>query len=412
MHLFEGLASELNSAWTQRGRDERIFPELAQNALDRLAPAKTIAADDVLRWLVETDQIPTQFDPQSGFGNFALTVAARDGFHIDVLVWTDATTAIHQHGFSGAFHVLSGSSLQTLWSYRETRRWSDRLKKGELTVRATEWLKAGSTRTILPGEAMIHSLFHLESPSMTLVVRTPSAARISPPLTYERSGLGYDPYYKLERIEKVRQLLAMLWESRHPRRIALSEEALQNIDAHSATRIVCSMRSQATTDVQVVLIGILARRDEPLAALLRATLARRDRDRRLIDLRKQTTDPRHRMLLALVLNLPDRTSIDLALRQIAPDQSPDEWLFESIVSMHSTPARQRGENVLGFALNEISTETIRMLLRGYTVDEVSRAIAGHDELVDDVQTLCTTLSALPILSPLLKLQMASEQHVR
>jgi hypothetical protein len=413
MQLFESLASELHSAWMQRGRDELAFAELARTTLDRFAPASTVAVDDLFRWLVETDRIPHQFDPRSGFGNFALTVAERDGFHIDVLVWTDSTTAIHQHGFSGAFHVLCGSSLHTLWSFKESRRWSDRLKHGQLAVRATEWLKAGSTRSILPGETMIHSLFHLESPSMTVVVRTPSAAVLSPPLSYERSGLAYDPYFELARVEKVRQLLCMLWASDHPRRVALSEAALRGVDAHSAARIISSIRSQATIETQMRLVDILAGRDAELAELLRETVSRRERDRALVDLRKQTRSPRHRMLLALVLNLPDRASIDLALRQIAPEDSPADWLFDSIRSMHDTPGRQRGrDNLLGLSLNEASEQTIRMLLRGHSVEQVSQTVAGHDDLVEDVRALCSTLSALPVLGPLLEQRLAPEQHVR
>ena len=208
MRFFEDLASELNAAWTTQGREERAFPALAQAALERFAPASTLTPDDLFRWLVETDQLPQQFDPHSSFGNLAVTVATREDFHVDALVWIDATTSIHQHGFSGAFHVLHGSSLHTLWSFKETRHWSDRLKAGQLTVRSTEWLKTGSTPTHHPpGAEMIHSLFHLEAPSLTIVVRTPSSADLSPPLSYERSGLAYDPHSTLDRAEDVRPAL-------------------------------------------------------------------------------------------------------------------------------------------------------------------------------------------------------------
>lgn len=143
MQFFEDLASELNVAWMKQGRDERGFPDLAQAMLERLAPASHVSPDDLFSWLVNTDHLPRQFDPHSSFANLAVTVATREDFHVDALVWIDATTSIHQHGFSGAFHVLHGSSLHTLWSFEESRRWSDRLKGGQLAVRATEWLKEG-----------------------------------------------------------------------------------------------------------------------------------------------------------------------------------------------------------------------------------------------------------------------------
>lgn len=403
MQFFEDLASELYTAWMTSERDELAFPALAQSMLERFAPASAIKLDDLFRWVVTTDRLPKQFDPRSRFGNFALTVATRDDFHIDVLVWTDSTTAIHQHNFSGAFHVLHGSSLQTLWSFKESRRWSDRLKRGQLTVRVTELLRTGSTRPILPGPAMIHSLFHLESPSVTVVVRTPSSALGAPQLSYQRSGLAYDPHFDLDRVEKVRQLLCLAWGSGHPQREALSEAAISGIDAHSATRIISSIGSQTPADTAGRLIDVLAERDPELAALLRETVSRAERDRRLVDLRKQTRSPRHRMLLALVLNLPDRDSIDSVLRQIAPGESPDNWLWDTIRSMHDTPGQQPDrKSVLGFALNEASEQALKMLLRGHSIDEVARAIAGHDDLVEDARALCSTLSAMPVLSPLLE----------
>jgi hypothetical protein len=371
--------------------------------LERFSPSSTIEPDQVFRWLIAADHLPRQFDPHSRFGNFALTVATRDDFHIDVLVWTDSTTAIHQHCFSGAFHVLHGSSLHTTWSFNESTRWSDRLKGGRLTVRSSECLRKGTTRSILSGSPMIHSLFHLDSPSMTVVVRTPSAAAVSPQLCYERSGLAHDTFCATERVEKVRQLLCLLWAADDPRRIELSEAALSDIDAHSATEIILSVRGQTPAGTQERLIDLLPPHHTELAALLRESVACRERNRVLVDLRRQTADPRHRLLLALALNLPDRPSIDSVLREIAPTESAESWLWETIRSMHEMPSRRLdGTSVLGFSLNEVTEEALHLLLQGRPVEEVSRTVAQHDELVDDVRALCSTLSQVAVLGPLLQ----------
>lgn len=402
MKVFEELASELNFAWMKQGRDERAFPELASRTLERFKPSSCIVPVDLFRWLAEADQIPSQFDLRSNFGNFALTVAARDDFHIDALVWTDSTTSIHQHSFSGAFHVLHGSSLHTLWSFQESTRWSDRLKSGKLTVGATEWLPTGSTLPILSGKEGIHSLFHLESPTITIVVRTPTSAETSPQLTYERSGLAYDPHFEVARVEKVRQLLCLLWGCDHPQRLALSETALSGVDAHSAARIISSIRAQTPPGTQACLIDMLAARDAELAALLRETVSSRERDRVFIQLRKQTRSPRHRMLLALLLNLPDRASIDAVIRQIGNGEDPEDWLWNTVRSMCDTPGRENElKSVLGFSLNEVSEPILKMLLRGHSVEEVSKFVTGDDELDEDVRVLCSTLSASPVLAPLL-----------
>jgi hypothetical protein len=403
MRVFEDLASDIHSAWNEHARDDAVFPELARSALERFAPATAVAPADLLRWIVESDRLPRQFDPQSVFGNLALTLASRGDFHVDALVWTDATTTIHQHTFCGAFHVLQGSSLHSRWSFRETKRWSDRLKRGELALAETEWLKTGSTRPIFSCAQTIHSLFHLENPSVTIVVRTPTTATVTPQLNYEPTGLAYDPFFETERAAKVRQTLSLLWSCDHPEREALTRLALRGVDAHTAARIVSSIRASATEEAQAFVLDALASRDPELAALLCATAAHHERTRRLFELRKQTASSQHRMLLALLLNLPDRASIDRVLRQMVPEALPAEWIWQSIRSMHETPCRRAsGTNVLGLHLNEVSEKALRILVGGASVAEASAAIAEHAELLDDARQLCGALAALPIISPLLQ----------
>jgi hypothetical protein len=403
VQIFETLASELHATWTRAARDEAAFPELAHAALERFAPSSTLGATDVLRWAIETDRLPRQFDPASVFSNLALTVASRDGFHIDVLVWTDSTTSIHQHSFSGAFHVLQGSSLHASWAFRETKRWGDRLKRGDIVPTRAEWLKTGSTRVILPGERLIHSLFHLDNPSLTVVVRTPTAVTVSPQFTYERSGLAYDPHFALERTEKLRQTLGVLWSTAHPDREELTEVALRGVDLHSATGIVSSLRKGLPVDVQSRVLDLFAPREPELAALMRATIGLRERERHLVELRKRTVSPRHRLLLALLLNLPDRASIESALGDLVPETAPRDWIWASLRDMHdSLGVGGAGTNVLGLRLTDVSERALRVLLDGGTQDEASRAIAEHPDLLDDARQLCAALAASPVLSPLVQ----------
>src|SRR5277367_473144 len=71
MQMFEDLASSIHTTWTHCGRDERVFPELCQSSLKRFS-ALALCADDVFRWLVTTENLPPQSDPDSKFGNVAL----------------------------------------------------------------------------------------------------------------------------------------------------------------------------------------------------------------------------------------------------------------------------------------------------------------------------------------------------
>lgn len=251
---------------------------------------------------------------------------------------------------------------------------------------------------------MIHSLFHLDSPSVTVVVRTPSSAVHAPQLTYERSGLAYDPFFDVPRTQKISQLLRVLWTSNHPQRVAVSESAILTVDAYSAVRIIVSLSSRAVLEGQSALIELLRARDPELAALLRETACRLQGERFLVGLRKRTQSPRHRMLLALLLNLPDRASIISVLRQIASRESPEEWICETVRSMYVTPGeRSDGKNVLGMPLDGANGEVIlQMLLNGRSVEDVTRVAADSNCSPESIRAVCLTMLRSPVLAPLLR----------
>ena len=85
----------------------------------------------------------------------------------------DATASIHQHAFSGAFRVVTGSSLHSEYEFVEQARVSQLLLLGEVRTQRLEALTRGDVRRITSGRAgLVHSLFHLDQPSVTLVIRT------------------------------------------------------------------------------------------------------------------------------------------------------------------------------------------------------------------------------------------------
>ena len=129
----------------------------------------------------------------SPFGEPPLTVFSTERMYIEVLTWLDGTTAVHQHGFSGAFGVLAGSSVQTRYAWAEERRVNTRFKLGTLVPESVEALHVGDVRPIHGGAALIHSVFHLERPSATVVVRDMGDKRHSPQYVYMPPHVAFDP---------------------------------------------------------------------------------------------------------------------------------------------------------------------------------------------------------------------------
>src|SRR4029077_7499028 len=112
------------------------------------------------------ETVPYQAKLDEAFGQPPVTLFWNGRFQIDVLFWHTATTAIHQHAFCGAFAVLGGSSVHCRYEFTPRRKLNSRFLIGRAALREVELLEVGAMRRIARGAGLIHSLFHLETPSV------------------------------------------------------------------------------------------------------------------------------------------------------------------------------------------------------------------------------------------------------
>src|SRR5690606_36549914 len=146
------------------------FCDLASDAL--------AGHDDTFRWdpsaiAAYLARATVAQDPAFEFSNLPLILYRCPTFYIELLVWTRGTTAIHEHGFSGAFKVVAGSSLHTRYGFSAERRINHRLWLGRVECLGAEYLQKGSIRPSYPGaEGLCHSLLHFDHASATMVSRT------------------------------------------------------------------------------------------------------------------------------------------------------------------------------------------------------------------------------------------------
>ena len=122
MQFFQNLGSLVEQRWRDENYCEEVFPELAEQALAEMSPHKEVSPWDILRWVNTTTQLPGQQDLAGAFGNPPITLYSGSRFYIDVYYWLDGTTAVHQHGFCGAFQILLGSSIHSHYSFEEEQK--------------------------------------------------------------------------------------------------------------------------------------------------------------------------------------------------------------------------------------------------------------------------------------------------
>ncbi|WP_437962511.1 hypothetical protein WME76_45550 (plasmid) [Sorangium sp. So ce119] len=317
MEFFDQLGTLIQRRWRARDFEPGAFAEIAAAALRKLPPCDHTTYRDVVDAFVFDDALPVQ-PPDPRFGQPQIVVHEAPDFYIEVLCWVDATTAIHQHSFAGAFCVLEGSSLHTTYGFTPQRTLGSTLEIGALRFLASERLRAGDVRTIAPGRAFIHALFHLDRPSISVVVRTRRQADLGPQWSYLPPALALDQRAEEQHPTRARvaQLLTALgatdpagYDRLIARAIAESDLAtvwLAARHAHGAARKAPYRRSEAWLDA---VLGAAAVRFGGSAGPLLATLDGAARAEDLMLRRADVHDPDLRFFLALLLNVPTRAEL-------------------------------------------------------------------------------------------------------
>lgn len=375
MEYFAALGERVERAWRARNYDELELPQIAHAELTADPPSAKLGAYDPLLWLLRARTAPTQlyFDPP--FGEPAIQVYQNPRFYIEVLYWLDGSTSIHEHGFDGAFHVLAGSSIHALYQFDERARPSARVRIGEVSLVKAEVLQAGDTRTILPGSAMSHSLFHMDRPSVTVVVRSRNSPDAQPQYNYLRPGLALDPFHKPEPLPRQIAALQALLRVDHPDLDVVLADMFREADAFTLARLALDIAEAPGGEGRV--LRLLERDDvragkQEVAAILPAVIREERRLRWIRGMRGMLHAPTHRFLLALLINLPHgRAILDIVAARYPTEDAAAllaSWVVE-IAELIPTDA------TLGKLRDELpDVDFVRPMLCGTRLPEVIEAL--------------------------------------
>jgi hypothetical protein len=122
-------------------------------------------------WLLSSE-LPKQLNVYNTFGQPPVTLFNNGKFVIDIYFWMHVDTSIHSHSFSGAFKVLFGNSIHETFKIQPKKIYAPDVMKTEIERFETKLLETGDTIEIFNGNRFIHRIIHLDSPTVTLCVRT------------------------------------------------------------------------------------------------------------------------------------------------------------------------------------------------------------------------------------------------
>ncbi|PON11348.1 hypothetical protein C2W62_45310 [Candidatus Entotheonella serta] len=167
----QALENAIVNQWEREGKAPEAFPEICQQALTSVS--LPMDRDTFLRELLHLDY-PTQgYHPRNEFGDVAVTMARNPDFRIDAYMWNGGRdTSIHDHHFMGAYRPIFGRSRELSFTFEPQCNIDKVLTQGQLTHRETLLLEIGEARAIPLGEALIHLVEHVDTPTITICVRT------------------------------------------------------------------------------------------------------------------------------------------------------------------------------------------------------------------------------------------------
>jgi len=174
MNPFRTLVKRAEREWTGTRSRLAAFPEIAARLLRDFEYDLTQDQLDrwLARWLRETAKLPDQVSLHNTFGQPPITLFNNGSLVVDLYLWLAADTTIHSHGFRGAFRVLHGNSLQETYAMKGIRWIAPGVRLCDPGVPRMEILQRGDVRAILPAARLTHRVIHLESPTVTLCVKT------------------------------------------------------------------------------------------------------------------------------------------------------------------------------------------------------------------------------------------------
>lgn len=355
---FKSLGESIESAWLKYSYDENLFPDLVSEAIRRDPPFGKVDPAHIIDWIFGPSQSFVQPSAHRLFGEPPVMLFQAPRFYIEALFWLSGTTDIHEHAFSGAFAVLAGSSVHSHWRFTPEQSINSRLKSGRLDRVSTEILQAGQVRVIKPGDVLIHQLFHLDLPSVTMVIRTYEERQHLPQFKYLLPGLAIDEEYSDPlRARRLLFLGGMLDGFLGDLR-AYAWRLIESGDLETVYHVFSFLwRRKADRELLENLFLRSRQRYGEIMDIFWESFYEERRTRIVRSLRAKVADPGVRFFLALLMLMPDRDSILETIRLQFPDADPAS-LIESWLRLVS------GKDKIGIEFDDVNQVVMRGLIGG------------------------------------------------
>lgn len=414
MRLFEELGALIERRWRDQNYAESVFPEIAAQSLSESNLCDLVDPWEIIRWVHAASTLPVQMDLQAKFANPPITLYVGPRFYIDIYYWLDGTTTIHQHAFSGAFQVLLGSSVHAGYRFDVGKEINPHFLTGKLSFRDVSLLTRGDIREIHPGPEFIHSLFHLDRPSVTITIRTYKAPNFARQYSYLKPHLAINSFFIDVLLVRRVQTVSLLLRMKHPEADKFIGELVESSDFQTVYAVLREAFDFLCHRELEEIVGVTRSRDRfealldrarrkhgELVDLLEPVFEEEWRQAEIIRRRAEVKNDDHRFLMALILNVPERTRMLELVKERFSDVDAIDLVVGWVRELSATRTFGSKEpNVLGSQeFNNGHLFVLRRLLQGLTVEEIKACAASEVQPASagwPIEEMVNHLKALPM----------------
>jgi hypothetical protein len=372
-NYFNDFGAHLANEWQRFNFDSRAFADLASIELTRWKPWNVVSPTDVVWWLTDRHQLPNQVNLDGSFGEPPITLFWHPRFFIEALHWAVGSPLVHQHAFAGAFAVWHGSSVHSRFTFRVSRRLNAAMSVGHVQFEDVRVLPTGAVEPIHPGSALIHSTFHLDTPSITIVVRTHSDREYQPQYSYYQPSLAMDPFFRDPTVIRRVQLLSYLDRIHSDLFDEAARRSIAASDIYGAYRILECLW-QSSHGQQALSMGVECARayHGDVIDQLQAVLFERGRQEVIKSRRAVVRSSELRFFLALLMSVPTSAGILAAIRMRYPDDDPRELAMRWSLAFTA--------EVSGIEFDDVNRVIFRCLLDALPHDAIVATLSKRFEL--------------------------------
>jgi hypothetical protein len=319
LSLLYQVRDMVERAWQKAQFNHDVFADIAEAALIEADFPRSFRLDwdELTRWILQRGNVHAQ-NGRPTFSDLPFAIAhGNGGFYVELLTWTNSTSSIHQHSFSGAFTVGHGSSIHSTFNIETLERVTENLQLVRGSLVNSERLEPGLVRRIEPAHKLSHSVFHLDEPTISIVVRTNNEPWHMPQLSLLPPSYTYSPAWAMRdgQIEHLIRTFTLMHKVSAPNLLQIACDRFADLDFVRALHLFVETRSLWYGPPLDAILARFKAAHGRLAEPLPKVIERFDFEGRIRRIRVIETDPHERFALAVLSVAHSRAQAREVLKQ-------------------------------------------------------------------------------------------------